>query len=142
MAEAYRRGQRQSRGHRSALAGEIVHEQINKLKKEHGATLAEIQAEVSARFVKFGGAAVVTISEVWGVLRLWTRRAPDESVQTTAHERLTGRGATRVPSLSASQRSQRRRGELAASARRDHKSPPSRKVRFMDAENRNITMTA
>ncbi|KAL6804211.1 hypothetical protein J3E68DRAFT_199422 [Trichoderma sp. SZMC 28012] len=39
-------------------------------------------------------------------------------------------------------RSQRRRGELAASARRDHKSPPSRKVRFMDAESRNITMTA
>ncbi|UKZ76306.1 hypothetical protein TrVFT333_004008 [Trichoderma virens FT-333] len=39
-------------------------------------------------------------------------------------------------------RSQRRRGELAASARRDHKSPPSRKVRFMDAESRNVTMTA
>ncbi|KAL7797279.1 hypothetical protein V8C37DRAFT_370588 [Trichoderma ceciliae] len=39
-------------------------------------------------------------------------------------------------------RSQRRRGELAASARRDHKSPPSRRVRFMDAESRNLTMTA
>ncbi|KAM0262467.1 hypothetical protein ACHAQJ_001721 [Trichoderma viride] len=40
-------------------------------------------------------------------------------------------------------RSQRRRGEIAAaSARRDHKSPPSRKVRFMDAESRNLTMTA
>ncbi|KAL7951422.1 hypothetical protein V8C42DRAFT_304060 [Trichoderma barbatum] len=39
-------------------------------------------------------------------------------------------------------RSQRRRGEAAASARRDHKSPPSRKVRFMDADSRNLTMTA
>jgi hypothetical protein len=40
-------------------------------------------------------------------------------------------------------RSQRRRGEMAAaSARRDHKSPPSRKVRFMDGESRNLTMTA
>lgn len=39
-------------------------------------------------------------------------------------------------------RSQRRRGEMAASARRDHKSPPPRRVRFMDAESRNLTMTA
>ncbi|PTB61957.1 hypothetical protein BBK36DRAFT_1130425 [Trichoderma citrinoviride] len=39
-------------------------------------------------------------------------------------------------------RMQRRRGELALSARRDRKSPPSRRVRFMDGENRNLTMTA
>ncbi|RFU80078.1 hypothetical protein TARUN_2126 [Trichoderma arundinaceum] len=39
-------------------------------------------------------------------------------------------------------RSQRRRGEIAASARRDHKSPPSRRVRFMDGESRNLTMMA
>lgn len=39
-------------------------------------------------------------------------------------------------------RSLRRRGELAASARRDRKSPPSRRVRFMDGESRNLTMTA
>ncbi|KAL6899009.1 hypothetical protein GGI43DRAFT_76463 [Trichoderma evansii] len=39
-------------------------------------------------------------------------------------------------------RSQRRRGEAAAPARRDHKSLPSRKVRFTDGESRNLTMTA
>ncbi|KAH6606028.1 hypothetical protein Trco_005181 [Trichoderma cornu-damae] len=39
-------------------------------------------------------------------------------------------------------RSQRRRGEMTASARRDPKSSPSRRVRFMDAESRNLTMTA
>ncbi|KAL6870488.1 hypothetical protein J3F83DRAFT_736506 [Trichoderma novae-zelandiae] len=39
-------------------------------------------------------------------------------------------------------RMQRRRGEMVLSARRDRKSPPSRRVRFMDAESRNLTMTA
>ncbi|OTA00600.1 hypothetical protein A9Z42_0008390 [Trichoderma parareesei] len=39
-------------------------------------------------------------------------------------------------------RMQRRRGELTLSARRDRKSPPSRRVRFMDGENRNLTMKA
>ncbi|PTB77443.1 hypothetical protein M440DRAFT_65465 [Trichoderma longibrachiatum ATCC 18648] len=39
-------------------------------------------------------------------------------------------------------RMQRRRGELALSARRDRKSPPSRRVRFMDGESRNLTMKA
>ncbi|KAH8130705.1 hypothetical protein FP744_10004198 [Trichoderma asperellum] len=39
-------------------------------------------------------------------------------------------------------RSQRRRGEVAAPSRRDHKSLPSRKVRFTDGESRNLTMTA
>ncbi|KAL7898176.1 hypothetical protein HDV63DRAFT_31772 [Trichoderma sp. SZMC 28014] len=39
-------------------------------------------------------------------------------------------------------RSQRRRGDAATPARRDHKSIPSRKVRFTDGESRNLTMTA
>ncbi|TFB06558.1 hypothetical protein CCMA1212_000125 [Trichoderma ghanense] len=39
-------------------------------------------------------------------------------------------------------RMQRRRGELALSARRDRKSPSSRRVRFMDGESRNLTMKA
>ncbi|KAK1248385.1 hypothetical protein MKX08_006605 [Trichoderma sp. CBMAI-0020] len=39
-------------------------------------------------------------------------------------------------------RSQRRRGEVGTPARRDHKSLPSRKVRFTDGESRNFTMTA
>ncbi|EGR49186.1 uncharacterized protein TRIREDRAFT_121660 [Trichoderma reesei QM6a] len=39
-------------------------------------------------------------------------------------------------------RMQRRRGELTLSARRDRKSPPSRRVRFMDGESRNLTMKA
>lgn len=39
-------------------------------------------------------------------------------------------------------RSQRRRGEVGTPARRDHKSLPSRKVRFTDGESRNLTMTA
>lgn len=39
-------------------------------------------------------------------------------------------------------RNQRRRGEVAAPTRRDHKPLPSRKVRFTDGESRNLTMTA
>ncbi|KAM0475805.1 hypothetical protein ACHAPX_006682 [Trichoderma viride] len=48
----------------------------------------------------------------------------------------------REESEARNKRSQRRRGEVATPARRDHKSPSSRKVRFTDGESRNLTMTA